>query len=205
VIFGGLQPFTLTDFPGRVAAIAFAAGCNFRCPWCHNGALWRRPQDGPGEAAVLAFLGRRSARLDGLVVSGGEPTLQADLPAFLARVKAMGFQTKLDTNGSRPDMVRRVLDAGLVDCVAMDVKAPPAKYARLAGVPVEADAVEASIAAIAASGVECVFRTTWVTPLLDAADLEAIRALLPRGARHEVQPYRPELARDRALRPVAAG
>jgi pyruvate formate lyase activating enzyme len=200
MIFGGFQPFTLTDFPGRVAAIAFTQGCNFRCPWCHNGRLWESSPDTLDEDTVLDFLAHRKGKIEGLVVSGGEPTMQPDLPDFLRKVKALGFATKLDTNGSRADVVYHLLREGLVDFIAMDVKAPFEKYDLLAGVPAPVHDLQESMQAIAQSGIGYEFRTTCVTPMLDAADLRAIRALLPEGAFWRKQPYRPELACDPALR-----
>ncbi len=200
MIFGGLQPFTLTDFPGRVAAIAFTQGCNFRCPWCHNGGLWESSEDTFYEDTVLDLLAQRQGKIEGLVVTGGEPTIQPDLPDFLGKVKALGFAVKLDTNGSRAGMVRRLLHEGLVDFIAMDVKAPFEKYDVLAGVPAPVDAIKESIHTIVRSGVAYEFRTTCVTPLLDAADLRAIRALLPDGASWRKQPFRLSLAHDPALR-----
>ena len=213
--FGGLQSFTLSDFPGRTAAILFTQGCNFRCPFCHNGELIplgpnltppteaRSEQMPPTEEEILAFLGKRRDLLEGVVVTGGEPTVQPDLVRFLRRIKAMGFAVKLDTNGSRPEMLAEVLAKGLVDYVAMDVKAPLEQYGRLAGVPVHPDTLRESIALIAQSGVAHQFRTTYVEPLLAAADLEAIRAEIPAGSPHKVQAFRPELARDPALRQAA--
>jgi pyruvate formate lyase activating enzyme len=196
VRIGGLTPFTLSDFPGRAAAVVFAQGCNFRCPYCHNGALL---PDAPGrlpETEVLAWLDRRRGRLGGVVVSGGEPTLQADLPQFCAALKARGFAVKLDTNGSRPGVLRDLLRGGLLDYVAMDVKAPPASYHRLAGVPVVWTALAESIEVLAASRIPHHFRTTVVPALVSDADLRAIRALLPAASRHVSQPCRLDLARE---------
>jgi pyruvate formate lyase activating enzyme len=206
---GGLTPFTLSDFPGRAAAVVFAQGCNFRCPYCHNAALL---PDAPGrlsEAEVLAWLAGRRGRLGGVVVSGGEPTVQADLPRFCAALKAQGFAVKLDTNGSRPGVLCDLLGGGLLDYVAMDVKAPPASYDRLAGVPVAWPALAESIELLASSGVPHHFRTTVVPAILSAADLAAIRALLPITSLHVCQPCRLDLARDPAgcgldSRPAAA-
>ncbi len=197
---GGYAPFTLSDYPGRPAAIVFAQGCNFRCPFCHNGDLL---PDGPGrlpEAEVLARLTRRRGVLTGIVVSGGEPTLQPDLADFCAALKAREFAVKLDTNGSRPDVLRALLATGVVDYVAMDVKAPPARYTQLAGVPVAWTLVAESIRLVAQSGVPHEFRTTVVPALLADRDLAAIRALLPLSSRHVQQAFRPESARDPALR-----
>jgi pyruvate formate lyase activating enzyme len=204
---GGFQPFTLSDFPGRVAAIVFTQGCNFRCPFCHNGALipFQAPENALiSQDYVLAYLEERRGRLDGVVVTGGEPTLQPDLEDFLRRVKALGLQVKLDTNGSRPETVAALLDEGLLDYVAMDVKAPLEYYPRLTGSRVPARAMEDTIALLTHSGVEHEFRTTYVEPLLTEADLRAIRALLPPRALHRIQKFNPEHALDPALRTAAA-
>jgi pyruvate formate lyase activating enzyme len=197
---GGLTPCTLSDFPGRAAAVVFAQGCNFRCPFCHNGALL---SEGPGripEAEVLAWLDRRRGRLGGVVVSGGEPTLQADLPDFCAAIKARGFAVKLDTNGSQPDVLRELLEGGVLDYVAMDIKAPPPSYSRLAGVPVPWPTLAESIGVLAHCGIPHHFRTTVVEPLLTPGDLDAIGRMLPAGSTHVRQSFRPEYALDPALR-----
>ena len=204
--FGGFQPFTLSDFPGRTAAIAFTQGCNFRCPFCHNAALL--PMLTPEERLIperiiLEHLQRRRGRLEGLVVTGGEPTLQQGLPAFLRKVRALGFAVKLDTNGSRPDMLRTLLEEQLVDFVAMDVKAPAHKYALLSGMPRSAETIYESVALIAASGVEHHFRTTHVPDLLGVADLQAITAQLPAGSPHLIQQFRRDYALDPSLRQAA--
>jgi pyruvate formate lyase activating enzyme len=190
VRLGGLTPFTLSDFPGHAAAVVFAQGCNFRCPYCHNAALLPDASGRLPEGEILAWLDRRCGRLGGVVVSGGEPTLQADLPDFCAALKARGFAVKLDTNGSCPDALRDLLRGGLLDYVAMDVKAPPAAYDRLAGVPVAWQPLADSIAVIAASGIPHHFRTTVVPALMRDEDLQAIRALLPVTSRHVCQPCR---------------
>ena len=202
--FGGFQPFTLSDYPGRTAAIVFAQGCNFRCPFCHNGSLLSAVADERDlvpEEMVLAELRRRHGLVEGLVVTGGEPTLQAALPAFLGKVKALGLLVKLDTNGSRPEMLARLLRAGLVDYVAMDVKAPREKYDLLVGVKAPLDAVRKSIRLIAGSGVVHHFRTTAPPALLSARDLETIRRELPADSPHRVQEFKPEHALD----PVCCG
>ncbi len=199
---GGFLPFTLTDFPGHMAAIIFTQGCNLRCPFCHNASLLTcHSQSGaPTEEEVLAFLDARRGQLDGLVVTGGEPTLQTGLAAFLRRVKAMGYAVKLDTNGVRPHVLAGLLDEGLVDYVAMDVKAPLEHYERVAGVRVATRELEESIATISWSGVAHEFRTTFVEALLSRADLDAIRAMLPSRSTHRVQRFVPEHALDPALR-----
>ncbi len=201
--FGGLQPFTLSDFPGHVAAIAFAQGCNFRCPYCHNGSLLRRetePGSTLGGDQVIGFLLSRLTKLDGLVVTGGEPTIQEDLPAFLRQVKDLGLAVKLDTNGSHPEMLARIIAQNLADFVAMDVKAPLKKYEQLAGVFVPPGAILQSIHLLAASGVSHEFRTTAVEALLPSQDLACIRGMLPSASTHRIQPFISENARDPMLR-----
>jgi pyruvate formate lyase activating enzyme len=204
VLIGGLERFTLSDFPGRAAAIVFTQGCNFRCPFCHNGQLLpMRPPAASAlvpESEVLAFLAKRRGRLDGVVITGGEPTLQPDLADFLRALRALGFATKLDTNGSQPDIVRELLENGLLDYVAVDLKAPIDRYAMLAGVRVDLASIRTSIALVAASGVPHEFRTTVVPRLLSPDDVKAIRALVPPGSPHRLQAFRPEHALDPSLR-----
>lgn len=200
---GGFLPFSLCDFPSRPAAVVFAQGCNFRCPFCHNGGLLALTDGSIPKAEVLDRLARRRDLLQGVVVSGGEPCLQPDLAAFCASVKALGLAVKLDTNGSWPSVLRSLLARRLVDYVAMDVKAPPHLYARLAGVDVEWGVIEESIRVLAASGVPHQFRTTVVEAFLNDDDLEEIASLLPPGDRLVRQEFRPDLARDPSLRIVA--
>jgi pyruvate formate lyase activating enzyme len=197
---GGFEPFSLCDFPSRPAAVVFTQGCNFRCPFCHNGELLALKAGTIPAAEVLDRLAQRRGLLQGVVVSGGEPCLQADLAEFCASVKAMGLAVKLDTNGSRPAVLADLLARRLVDYVAMDVKAPPRLYANLAGAPVEWNLIAESIRILAASGVPHQFRTTVVGPLLGDEDLDEIASLLPPGSRHVRQQSRAELARDSHLR-----
>lgn len=202
MVIGGFQPFTLSDFPGRPAAIVFTQGCNFRCPFCHNGALI--PMKSPTRCliavdSVLSTLAMRRGRLGGLVITGGEPTLQEGLADFIREVRSMGFSIKLDTNGSRPWILRRLINEGLVDLVAMDIKATPERYRFLSGRPVDFDLIAESIDLIAKSPVEHLFRTTFVKALLNKDDIAAIRRLIPGKSRYIIQPFRPEHALDRGL------
>ena len=204
---GGLSSFSLSDFPGHVAAMVFTQGCNFRCPYCHNGSLI--PMDPPTgalipEEEVFLFLEKRRGQLNGVVVSGGEPTLQSDIPLFFYRVRSMGYQIKLDTNGSRPEALAELLMEGLVDFIAMDIKAPFELYDRLTGVSAPKEQLEESIALIARSGIDHEFRTTVVEPLLSEDDLQAIQAMVPHGSRHRLQEFRPENALDPVLRAAVA-
>jgi pyruvate formate lyase activating enzyme len=194
---GGLERFSLTDFPGTPAAVVFTKGCNFRCPFCHNGSLLptdREHDDTLSEERVLSFLESRRGRLSGVVVSGGEPTIQPDLPRFLASIKEMGYAVKLDTNGSLPEVIREVISEKLLDFIAMDVKAPLRLYSKLAGRPVDTDAVLASISLISSSDIPHLFRTTVPEGLLTENDVARIKTLIPPGSPHLTQPCRTENA-----------
>jgi pyruvate formate lyase activating enzyme len=149
---------------------------------------------------VFQFLDMRQGQLNGVVVSGGEPTLQPDISQFFHRVRLMGYQIKLDTNGSRPKVLAELLLEGLVDFIAMDIKAPFALYDRLTGVCAPKERLEESIALIAQSGIDHEFRTTVVEPLLSEDDLQAIQAMVPQGSRYRLQEFRPENALDPELR-----
>ena len=208
----GFVPLSLCDYPGRVAAVVFTQGCNFRCPWCHNGHLLpliAEPSALVGEAQVLAVLEERRTRLGGVVVTGGEPTLQPALPRFLRRIKALGLDVKLDTNGSRPEVLRQLLADRLLDYIAMDVKAPWAKYAALTGLGAcDVAAVQVSMDLIVASGLPHAFRTTRVDPLLSEQEYGMIRTQIPQGSPHTWQAFRAAYSRDPSLRvppkPVAS-
>lgn len=169
----GLQKMTLLDYPGRVACTVFLHGCNFRCPFCHNSGLL----SGQGEAMMaedelLAFLQKRKGLLDGVCITGGEPTLQKELPQLLQKIKAIGYYVKLDTNGSRPEVLKALAEAGLVDYVAMDIKNSPANYPETAGVKESMlEAVGKSAAFLLSGTTAYEFRTTVVAELHDAASI----------------------------------
>lgn len=168
MFLSGLQKLTLLDYPGKVACTVFTAGCNFRCPFCHNAGLVlpeRLFQD-VTEADILAFLKKRVGILDGVAVTGGEPLLHSELPAFLRQVKELGYLVKLDTNGSFPDRLKEVVSQGLVDRVAMDIKNSPELYAKTAGIPhLDLTDIERSKNFLLAGPVEYEFRTTVVKGL----------------------------------------
>ena len=200
---GGLNRFSLSDYPGKVAAVVFTQGCNFRCRFCHNGSLI--PCNVPTslltpEEKVFEFLQSRRRQLDGVVISGGEPTIQADLSAFIRRIKAMKLLLKLDTNGSQPQVLRQLLQDELIDFIAMDVKAPLDIYDRLAGVHTPTSRIKESIKIIAESGVSHEFRTTAVELLLSSQDLLRVQKLIPHGSKHRFQKFCLEHALDTRLR-----
>jgi pyruvate formate lyase activating enzyme len=185
MLIGGLLKFSLIDYPGKVAAVVFTQGCNYRCPFCHNPELVLpelfesslAPQD------VFSFLEKRRGQLQGVVVTGGEPTLHAGLGSFLERVKSMGFLIKLDTNGSSPEVLRGLLERGLLDFVAMDVKSSPQYYCKAIGVMSDIARPLASIELLKRSGVEHQFRTTALKPILGVEDAREIVQMLGSGER----------------------
>lgn len=187
----GIQKCSMVDYPQKMAAVIFTRGCNLDCYFCHNHWLISHEDDAVQyrEEDVLAFLEKRVGLLDAVVISGGEPTLQADLEDFLRKVRALGYPIKLDTNGTRPDVLARLIEEGLVDFVAMDVKAPRARYEEICG-PVDTDAIDASIQMLLMGYVDYEFRTT-LAPELSDSDVRAI-AQWTLGARsHVLQQFRP--------------
>ena len=204
---GGFQKFSLSDFPGRTAAIVFTQGCNFRCPFCHNGGLIpETPQDGLliPEEYVLSYLRSRTGRLDGLVVTGGEPTVQEDLACFLRKVREIGYRTKIDTNGSRPEVLERLISEDLIDFISMDVKAPPRSYDRLTGVRAPISEITRSIDLLSCCGIEHEFRTTRVPSLLSDRDMDGVAGMIPDGSAFKIQTFNPSQAFDRSLRTADA-
>jgi pyruvate formate lyase activating enzyme len=195
---------SLCDYPCRVAAVIFTQGCNFRCPFCHNGQLIDRQGIALlDEEAVFAQIAERRNRLGGVVVTGGEPTLQGDLPQFLHRLQQLGLAVKLDTNGSQPDVLQGLIADRLVNYFAMDIKAPWDKYDRLAGQACDTVLLRRSLRLIAASGLPHEFRTTRVETLLSAEDCGEIARQVPPGSTHKWQRFRPEHSLDPSLRPAA--
>ena len=165
----GLQKLTLLDYPGRVACTVFTAGCNFRCPFCHNAPLVlpeRMQGDEDGSETVLAFLKKRQGILDGVAITGGEPLLHRDMGDFLRKIKDLGYAVKLDTNGSFPQRLRELVEEGLVDRVAVDIKNAPALYGKTIGVPgFDLGPVEETKNYLLSGAVEYEFRTTVVKGL----------------------------------------
>lgn len=188
----GLQKLTLLDYPGKTACTVFTGGCNLRCPFCHNGGLVLEPAANGEipEEEFFAFLGKRKGILQGVCITGGEPTLAPDLEDFMARVKALGFKVKLDTNGMKPKVLRSVLDKGLADYVAMDIKNCPEKYAVTAGLDVvDISAVKQSVDMLISGGIPFEFRTTLVKELHTAEDIRSLTRFIKGAKRYFLQPY----------------
>ena len=176
MLISGLQKLTLLDYPGTVACTVFTGGCNFRCPFCHNSALVLPELMDKNNMAdkVLSFLEKRRGVLDGVAVTGGEPLLHADMPEFLAKIRAMGYKIKLDTNGSFPDRLIEIVEAGLVDRVAMDIKNPPELYAQTVGLKsLDMEPIERSKNFLLEGRVDYEFRTTVVKGLHTAESIAA--------------------------------
>ncbi|MDD5711313.1 MAG: anaerobic ribonucleoside-triphosphate reductase activating protein [Smithellaceae bacterium] len=177
---GGLQKVSLIDYPEKICAIIFTQGCNFRCPYCHNPELVdpKRFGDCLPEREVLSFLKTRKGKLDAVTITGGEPTLQENLSSFIAALKDMDFAIKLDTNGSRPDVIRSLIERKMLDYIAMDIKGPLSKYERITKREIDNILIVESIASIKGSGVLHEFRTTAVKSLLRRKDFEEIVDLI---------------------------
>lgn len=213
---GGLQKFTLIDFPGKIACTVFFLGCNFRCPFCHNPELVLPEKFDKNteisEKDFFDFLKQRKTLLEAVVLCGGEPTIFKDLPTFCARIKKMGFLVKLDTNGSNPDMIKNLIARNLVDYIAMDVKAPfgvkvqsslptgqagklkvkSSKYERAVGIKVDLGKIKKSIEMIKNSGVDYEFRTTIVPGIHTKQDIIQIAKEISPAKKYYLQNFRVE-------------
>lgn len=188
----GMQKLTLLDYPEHTACTLFAAGCNFKCPFCHNSELLGGVAEYYDEREIFEFLKKRTGKLEGVCVTGGEPTIYSDLPRFLRDIKSLGFLVKLDTNGYAPAALEHVLTDGLVDYVAMDIKNSPDRYAETAGLPqamFDMSRIERSIDIIMRSGVEYEFRTTVVSELFDEASIEGAARLITGAHKYYLQKF----------------
>lgn len=185
---GGLQKSSLLDFPGKIAAIIFTQGCNFRCTYCHNPELLPA-NGGISPMEFLDFLKTRRGKLDGVVISGGEPCLQKDLMDFVRQIKNMGFLMKLDTNGTFPNVIKEILAQNLVDYIAMDIKAPLEKYSAVACAKISPEKIQKSIELIKNSGLDYEFRTTVVKSQLTIDDFEKIGEMISGAKRYYLQKF----------------
>lgn len=193
MIFGGLTPLTLIDYEGKLAAIVYTIGCNFRCPYCHNPELVNETTDTKiTEKKILDFLKTRKNVLDGLVITGGEPTMHGeDLLKFIKKVKALGISVKLDTNGTNPDFIKQVLDEKLVDYIAMDIKAPFNSYNNLVGRAVNTEDIIKSVEIIKNSNIPYEFRTTIIKTLTSQKDIEDIGVCIKGAKKYYLQKFVP--------------
>lgn len=202
---GGLRKTSLIDYPGKICCVIFLTGCNFRCPFCHNPDLvggMTEPAAAIGSEQFYHFLETRRSLLEAVVISGGEPSLQFGLAQLCEKIKQLGYSVKLDTNGSRPQVLQRLLAAGLIDYVAMDIKTDPAQYFPFIQNKGDPDRIIESIRIILESAPAYEFRTTCVKPLVNAAVIETIGCLI-RGAQlyvlqhfQDTRILQPEFFRD---------
>lgn len=193
MVLGGIQKSSLIDYPGKVSCVFFLSGCNFDCPYCHNPDLARGCSNNGislEEQDIDGFLEKRKGFLDGVVISGGEPTLNPDLLSLCRSVKKIGYSVKLDTNGSRPDMILRLINEGLVDYIAMDIKTDPVQYSSYIKKDFKADRLLQSIAIIMHSAPAYEFRTTCVKPVVDASIIKSIAKRIDGAERYALQRFR---------------
>lgn len=193
MIFYGINKTTLLDYPSHVAATFFTGGCNMRCPFCQNSGLVLEPWSQPEirERQALDFLKKRKGILEGICITGGEPTLQPDLEQFIRQARELGYLVKLDTNGYRPQALRHLLEEGLLDYVAMDIKASRERYAAACGLPqVELDLIEQSVELLKNSPVPCEFRTTAVKGIHTVEEFTSIGRWLQGGKAYFLQNFR---------------
>ena len=187
----GLQKMTLLDYPGRVACTVFLGGCDLRCPFCHNSGLVLGPMPAELDSGeLLTFLRRRKGLLDGVCVTGGEPLLRPELPELLRQIKELDFPVKLDTNGSHPQRLAELVESGLVDYVAMDVKNSPERYGETVGVPgLDLAPFRESVSLLLRGAVEYEFRTTVVREFHDGDSFRAIGAWIAGARRYFLQTF----------------
>lgn len=205
MVFGGIEKFTLIDYPGRIACMVYTIGCNFRCPYCHNPELVDETTEVRiSEREFFDFLETRRGMLEGVVITGGEPTMHEELPRVMRDIKDRGFLVKLDSNGTNPQMLEEAIAEKLVDYIAMDMKAPLASYAQAVARPVNIAAIRRSIALIMASGVEYEFRTTIVKSMLSQEDIRQIGEEIRGARRYVLQKFIPtKLLNPQFLRKVS--
>jgi len=198
-VAGGLIKSSLIDYPEKISAIVFTQGCNFRCSYCHNPELLNFGSTDFSTEEILAFLEKRKGKLDAVVITGGEPTLQKDLKAFIQEVKSMGFLVKLDTNGTAPELLQELIDEKLLDYVAMDIKAPLDKYSTITQVITAEEKIKKSIEILLNDKVDYEFRTTVVKSLLSVEDFEKIADLISGAKRYYLQKFVVSKILDKSL------
>lgn len=195
MLIGGLQKFSLINYPKKTSALIFTQGCSFLCQYCHNPELvlkkkFQAPID---EDTVLSFLKKRQNQLDAVVITGGEPTLQKDLITFIKKIKELNFLLKLDTNGIHPKIIKKLLDENLLDYIAMDIKAPLDKYKLITQLDLGLNLIEKSINLIMASNIDYEFRTTLVKNLHAIEDIEKMSKLIKGAKKYYLQRFIPKV------------
>jgi pyruvate formate lyase activating enzyme len=186
---GGFQKLSLLDYPDKLSAIIWTIGCNFRCPFCYNKEIVFGKVDAIPQEAIFEYLEKRKKLLEGLVITGGEPTLQPDLKEFTKHVKQIGYQIKIDTNGSNPTQIKDLIDNRLVDYISMDIKAPKERYEKLAGCKVDLKKIEKSIELIKQEAPDYEFRTTFTPKLLEKKDILEIAKWLKTSKKYYLQQF----------------
>jgi len=197
---GGLQKVTLIDYPGRIAATVFLCGCNLKCPWCYSSELVLpekiKNQPKISEREFFKYLKDRKKLLDGLVLCGGEPTINKKLPSFIKKIKKMGFLIKLDTNGSDPKILKKLIDEKLIDYVAMDLKGPKERYSEFSGRKVDVKKIQKSIDILKEGRVDYEFRSTIVPTLHKKEDVIKMARWIKGAKKYYLQNFRPEKTID---------
>lgn len=190
MIICGFNKLTLLDYPNKVACIIFTKGCNYKCPFCHNGPLVIGDEETVDEQEILDYLDKRKNILDGIVISGGEPLIHKDIKIFLKKVKERNFQIKLDTNGTNPELLKEIIDNKLVDYVAMDIKNTLPKYEKTVGVKnTYIENIKKSISILENSKIEYEFRTTIVKDFHTIDDIKEILSLINGNSKYYIQNF----------------
>ena len=201
MLIGGIQKFSLINYPKKTAAVIFTQGCRFLCHYCHNPELvlddkFQKPLD---EKEILDFLKKRQNQLDAVVISGGEPTLQKDLPSFIKKLKDLNYLVKLDTNGINPKIIKNLIDQNLLDYIAMDLKAPLDKYPKVTNIDLGVNLIQESIDLIMSSKIEYEFRTTLVKNLHTKEDISKMAKLIKNASLYILQKFRAQVTLNPAF------
>jgi len=209
LVIAGFQKLTLLDYPGHLAATVFTVGCSFRCPFCHNPELVNHGtyniEHGTIEKDFFEFLKKRKGKLEGVCITGGEPTIQPDLVEFIGKIRKLGYKVKLDTNGTRPDILREVISERLVDFIAMDIKNQPKKYEKTINTKFDLNRIKLSIGLIMNSRIPYEFRTTAVPGIHSERDFLAIAKWIKNAQSYWLQRYQETKILDPNLKKKTKG